>query len=114
MASRSPLEILRRPAEFRAVYRGGRTVRRRWIDLRYRRRDDGGVRLGMTVSRKVGKAVSRNRLRRRIRDFARLQPRDLPPVDVVVHCRPGSAELPGELLRRELTALWGELRRRLS
>jgi len=113
MAPRSPLEILRRPEEFRAVYRGGRTVRRRWIEVRYRRRDDG-VRLGMTVSRKVGKAVSRNRLRRRIRDFARLQPRDLPPVDVVVHCRPGAAELSGEALRRELAVLWGELRRRLS
>ncbi len=91
-------------------------MRRRWVEVRYRRRDgDGdGVRLGMTVSRKVGKAVARNRLRRRIRDFARLQPRDLPPVDVVVHCRPGAAELSGEVLRRELAALWGELRRRLS
>jgi len=89
-------------------------VRRRTIEVRYRYGDEGGVRLGMTVSRKVGNAVARNRLRRRIRDFARLQPRDLPPVDVVVHCRPGAAELPGEVLRRELTALWGELRRRLS
>lgn len=114
MALRSPLEILRQSAEFRAVYRGGRTVRRQWIEVRYRCREGDGVRLGMTVSRKVGKAVARNRLRRRIRDFARLQPRDLPPVDVVFHCRPGAAELSGEVLRGELATLWGELRRRLS
>ncbi len=68
----------------------------------------------MTVSRKVGNAVARNRLRRRIREFARLQPRDLPPVDLVVHCRRGAAELPGEVLRAELATLWAELRRRLS
>ncbi|HBB40439.1 MAG: ribonuclease P protein component [Nitrospirae bacterium CG18_big_fil_WC_8_21_14_2_50_70_55] len=113
MAPRSPLEILRRPEEFRAVYRGGAAIRRRWVEICYWRRA-GGVRLGMTVSRKVGNAVVRNRLRRRIRDFARLQPRDLQAVDLVVQCRPGAGELSGEVLRGELEQLWRELKRRLA
>ena len=65
-------------------------------------------RLGLTVSRKVGHALARNRLRRRIREIFRRQLRfELEgrgrPVDVVVRALPGAAacshaELPTELL----------------
>ncbi len=90
-------------------------IRRRYLDFRYLPRPEREeVRLGMTVSRKVGRAVRRNRLRRRIREFARLELRDLPPLDLVVHCRPGAAELSGRELRRELEALAKGLRRRLA
>ena len=37
-----------------------------------RRADDGAVRVGFTVSRQVGNAVERNRVRRRLREVARL------------------------------------------
>jgi len=41
--------------------------------LQARRRGDGGpVRVGFTVSRKVGTAVERNRVRRRLREIVRL------------------------------------------
>ena len=66
--------------------------------------------MGLTIPRRVGKAVARNRLRRRLREFARLQPHDVFAGDVVVHCRPGAAELSGEVLRRELEDLWRVLR----
>lgn len=35
------------------------------------RKDDGGFRLGLTVTKKVGNAVERNRIRRRLRAAAR-------------------------------------------
>jgi len=69
------------------------------------------LQLGVTIPKKVGKAVGRNRLRRRIREFARLQPRDVFAGDVVVHCRPGAADLAGNALREELDGLWNALRR---
>jgi ribonuclease P protein component len=41
------------------------------------RGDDGPVRLGFTVTRKVGNAVVRNRTRRRLKEAARLVLQDL-------------------------------------
>jgi ribonuclease P protein component len=37
-----------------------------------RRADDGAIRVGFTVSRQVGNAVERNRVRRRLREIVRL------------------------------------------
>ncbi len=43
--------------------------------LQARKRDDSGpVRVGFTVSKKVGNAVERNRVRRRLREIVRLSP----------------------------------------
>ena len=60
------------------------------------RNREEGPRLGMTVSRKVGGAVTRNRVRRRIREIYRRWKgrKDLPPLDLLVHAKPpaGTAE----------------------
>jgi ribonuclease P protein component len=40
------------------------------------RKDGGPVRVGFTVSRKVGSAVERNRVRRRLREIVRLSAAD--------------------------------------
>jgi ribonuclease P protein component len=66
-------------------------------------------RLGITASRKVGNAVTRNRIKRGVREWFRHSRDELPDaVDVVVIARRGAAELTGseiavrleELLRR--------------
>ena len=50
------------------------------------------TRLGITVSRRVGKAVVRNRVRRRVREAARLLlPQLAPGCDLVFVARPASA-----------------------
>jgi ribonuclease P protein component len=53
------------------------------------RNEVGVARLGLTASRKLGKAVVRNRLRRRCREIYRRWPyrSQLPPVDIVVNLR---------------------------
>jgi ribonuclease P protein component len=51
----------------------------------------GGVaRVGLTVSSKVGGAVTRNRIRRRLREAVRLELAGLPAVDLVLVARPSA------------------------
>jgi ribonuclease P protein component len=66
-------------------------------------------RLGVTASRKVGNAVVRNGIKRRIRSAFRAHRGLLPRgSDVVVIARAGAAELGGERVAEELAALFRE------
>ena len=76
---------LRTRRQFRAALsRGVRVYTRRFI-LYIRRRNGSGPRLGTTVSRKVGNAVVRNRIKRCVSEVFRTHPEWFPePVDLVV------------------------------
>jgi ribonuclease P protein component len=66
------MERLRRRMDFRAAARAMRTPGSAFVLQARRRQDQGGVRVGFTVSRQVGNAVERNRVRRRLRELVRL------------------------------------------
>jgi ribonuclease P protein component len=62
-------------------------------------------RLGITVSRRVGCAVERNRVKRRIREFFRLHRNELQPAhDLLVIARTGAEKLSYEDVESELSA----------
>jgi ribonuclease P protein component len=87
---------LSRARDFDAVYRHGRSSAGRHLVVYVFPRPDGAVgapRLGLSVSKKVGGAVERNRVKRVLREqFAALAHRVPADMDVVVIGRPGVAE----------------------
>jgi ribonuclease P protein component len=72
--------------------------------LRARGDGDPAIRLGLTVSKKVGGAVVRNRMKRRFRALARelLPESGIGGADLVLIGRPGGIERDYGLLREEL------------
>ncbi|MGE4423506.1 MAG: ribonuclease P protein component [Pseudodesulfovibrio sp.] len=78
--------LLRSP-EFTACYEQGKKhFTKSFILFMLKRSDpDGAIRLGLTVSKKMGHAVARNRIKRVVREYFRLHQFDFDlPLDIVV------------------------------
>jgi ribonuclease P protein component len=110
---------LSRSAEFDRVFRQGRSLANRVLVLYSFPRGDegGGPRLGLSVSRKVGGAVDRNRVKRLLREAFEAEAARVPVGhDVVLVARPEArlvAERDGlEGIRAALTELLDRLRER--
>lgn len=86
---------LSRSAEFERVYRQGRSTANRHLVLyAFPNASSERPRLGLSVSRKVGGAVERNRVKRLLREaFARCEQGLRAGHDVVVVARPSAVEL---------------------
>ena len=88
---------LSRSAEFERVYRQGRSKGNRFLVLYAFPREapaDEGPRLGLSVSRRVGGAVERNRVKRTLREAFWQEAERLPQgSDYVVVARPDAREL---------------------
>ncbi len=68
-------------------------------------------RLGLTVSRKVGGAVVRNQVKRRVREWFRQNRDQFPEGDIVVIARPSAGRVPASILQRDLRIAAAKLRK---
>ena len=88
---------LSRSGEFERVYREGDSRGNRYLVLYAFSRGDGSAqapRLGVSVGRKLGRAVQRNRVKRLVREAFWKLAEELPPGhDFVIVARPDCAEL---------------------
>ena len=95
--------VLTKRADFLAANKGLRNARVGFV-LLTRPNGNKGVRYGITVTKKIGNAVVRNRMKRRFRELLRdaLPGRGLPDHDHVLIGRAGGVERDFQTMAQEL------------
>ncbi|MCG6535763.1 MAG: ribonuclease P protein component [Syntrophales bacterium LBB04] len=99
-------ERLHSKKEFLTVYQQGTRTYTRYFTLIEHKNHSGCRRLGITVSKKVGNAVRRNRIKRLVREFFRLNKMRLPESnDTVLIGKKGMPRLSYQDVCNELESL---------
>jgi ribonuclease P protein component len=92
-------EMLRTPREFAALQQSSKSKVHPLLVARFAPNDIERTRFGFSTGRRLGSAVTRNRVRRRLREAVRsLAPNVVPGWDVLIVARPAS-----------VTATYGDL-----
>ncbi|MDR1559818.1 MAG: ribonuclease P protein component [Clostridiales bacterium] len=99
-------ESMKKTCQFRAVYSGGKSCADRFLVLYALKNETDKNKLGISVSRKVGKSVTRSRVTRLIREGYRLS-EDLvtPGCDLVFVARSSAAGAAFEDIRSSVCTL---------
>lgn len=125
LVSSSPTFRLRKHADYQRVYKASRKQFGKQMSYFFllrsplgqdgRAHRDAGpeaARVGLTVGKVMGKAVDRNRIKRRMREAVRSQLSVIHlPVDVVLHPRRSVIDLDFAVLEREVASVFRAIRR---
>ena len=96
-ARRAFMHSIKKTKDFKLVYGSGRQSVNPFFVMYAKANDAGISRLGVTVSKKVGKAVTRNRVRRLVKECCRLKAfKIIKGVDIIIVARPAVALIPRE------------------
>ena len=96
-------ESLKKNYEFRRLYSKGKSTAASTLACYCRKNGRGTNRVGYTVSNKIGNAVTRNRIRRRLREIYRLHERQLKRgFDIVIVARHRAGEADYHRLERDV------------
>jgi ribonuclease P protein component len=102
-------ERIRRPTEFRGIIREGIRFQSRHFRIYRCPNPLSHPRLGIAVGKHVGSAVQRNRVKRLIREFFRLNKKGLPgSYDFVVVAKEGAALLTARQISGELQMMFND------
>lgn len=98
---------LRQAKDFERLRRGGRQVRHPMLSLSFAPNNLSHNRYGYITTRRLGKAVVRNRVRRRLREVVHLlHPRLRTGFDVVLIARASVIEQPFTVIQRTVSDLF--------
>lgn len=101
---------LKKRKDFRRVFRKGQSfANRQFVIYIYPRPKEGPFRIGISVNRKIGNAVTRNRLKRRIKEITRhWAPYLKPQIDFVIIARKPSATMNYSQIQSSLRHLFNK------
>ena len=102
------MERIRRTGEYRRVYDNGTKLHGRHLLLFVTGGEASGIRIGITVSGKVGGAVVRNRVKRRMKEALKLElagMTDLKPLDMVFVAKGGIKDATFEEIKKDIRTL---------
>lgn len=111
MSQRFPKDArIRKRRDFLSVQSSGRKFHTRCFLAIVRASASDCGRVGITVSKKVGNAVMRNRIKRLVREYARREHPAPPGTDVVFIAKRNAAKVSGyDQVKRDLSTLEGRL-----
>lgn len=110
-----PVRIKKRRCFLRATHNGKKFVAKTMILQTVPQNETSGMRLGFTVTKKIGHAVIRNRVRRRLKEVARyiLPIEGVNGFDYVLVARKEAEEVSFDVLKRDLAYLLRLFKKRL-
>ena len=82
-----------RRMRFEQIYRSGRKVQNEHFRIYFKCEESEAPQLGIAVTKRVGKAVVRNRLKRQIREWFRTHKATLDGMALIVQAKPPAASL---------------------
>ncbi len=97
-------ERITKPRQYAEVYGKGKSYPSELIVLRTLPNNLDYSRYGLSISKKVGNAVTRNKLKRRLKEISRMEPFE-PGWDVVFMIRPAAAEASFASLKKSVETL---------
>lgn len=107
------MQTLKKARDFDRVFRSGQSFGCRELVLFVRPKNRGIPRVGYCVSKKLGKAVVRNRVRRRLRELVRrLEGEVGPGWDFVILARQAAVEASFQKLHDSLKGLMRKARKK--
>lgn len=102
----APDNRLKKNKEFQLVYRHGQSFVGRYLVLYVKKNKLDCARLGFTVSKKIGKAVIRNQIKRKMREVCRLNlPRFKEGYDIIFVARQKIKGISYQLVEQEIGKL---------
>ncbi|QLK86927.1 ribonuclease P protein component [Staphylococcus sp. 17KM0847] len=94
---------IKKNADFQMIYKCSKSVaNRQFVVYKYENKKQLHFRLGISVSKKLGNAVMRNRIKRRIRECFKVHKEDFLPYDIIVIARFPVKDMTTEEIQKSL------------